>query len=93
MSADVTSSSKPNGVIVMATTSLDGVLLSCSENVTSLAELMAAPFDTLVLTLQPSLVGTQSSPPSLDQSVPLTLLSQEETEDGLCLTYQRKPTN
>ena len=93
MSADVTSSSKPNDVIVMATTSLDGVLLSCSENATSLTELMTTPFDTLVLTLQPILVGAESPPPSLDQSVPLTLLSQEETEDGLCLTYQRQPTN
>jgi hypothetical protein len=93
MSADVSSSSKPNGVCINATSSLDGVLLSCSENVASLTELMATPFDTLVLTLQPTLVGENSPPPSLEQSIHFTLLSQEPSEDGLRLTYQRQPKN
>ena len=93
MSADVSSSSKPDGVCITATTSLDGVLLSCSENVASLTELMGSSFDTLILTLKPVLEGTNSPPPLLEQSVHFTLRSQEPSQDGLRLTYTRHPAH
>ena len=75
----------------MATASLDGILLDCSENVSSLSELVGLPFETLILTLQPKFVGTDTRLPTLIQSVHFTLTHQEPVKSGLRLTYQRLP--
>jgi hypothetical protein len=50
---------------------------------------MDRPFDTLILTLQPRLVGMKSSEPPLEKSHQLTLTHHEHIEDALTLTYLR----
>lgn len=92
MSAAASSSLKPNGSCVTATTTLDGILLACSEDVTSLNDLIALPFDKLILTMQPKLLGSDEPPAPLPQSVHFTLLSHEVTSDFIRLTYERQPT-
>lgn len=89
MSAAVSSSSKPSKGVVTATTSLDGVLSDCSEDASSLPELMSHDFDKLILTLEPKLVGMDESHIKLSSSIPLSLVSQEKVEAGLQLTYER----
>ncbi|MFT4639540.1 MAG: hypothetical protein ACI8T1_002865 [Verrucomicrobiales bacterium] len=89
MSAADSSSLRPKGITVTATASLDGVLLDCSEPVSSFSALMDRPFDTLILTLQPRLVGMKSSEPPLEKSHQLTLTHHEHIEDALTLTYLR----
>ncbi len=92
MPAGDSSSSKPEAaaITITARISLDGVLLDCSEEeVSSLSELAGLPFDRLILTLTPCLVGSETPPKSLSQSHRLRLIDHQEVDGGLRLTYQR----
>ena len=89
MPAAGSSSSKPEPVVVTASISLDGVLLECSEPVQELGALAERPWDILILTIHPKLLGKASAGQLLSHSHRFTLVDHAQVGDRLELTYKR----
>lgn len=75
---------------IAVTLSLDGVVLESSAASRSLSEIAQLPFDRLVVTLVPCLVGAPSDGKPLPASVPLELVEYSSQPPNLRLIYRKQ---
>ena len=74
---------------IALTLSLDGVVLDSSCEARSLSAIAEKPFDRLVVTLVPRLVGAIADGQTLPCSLPLELVEAESQPPNMCLIYRR----